>query len=266
MSWTFSNTGIGGGFGISPSGNPGGGMNFAAPTIGIVTSGLVINLDAGNAASYPGSGTTWTDLSGNNINGTLTNGPTFNSANGGSIVFDGSDDYCIFDTTSFPSGNSPFTMEVFVKKNVVTTVPIFAYGRDQVGGNTIPVLLLYSSNLIGLTFGSTTGDVFSTTVLSSGVWYHVCASYTTLQTKIYVNGTLENSTNYSSANIILDNTVNGNKGALAAQFSPFGNISGPPRRYGTFTGNIAKAALYNRALTDGEILQNFNALRGRFGI
>lgn len=264
MPWSFASSGNPGGFSGTSSGNPGG-MNAIATTP-IVTNGLLFNLDAGNVESYPGSGTTWTDLSGNNINGTLTNGPTFNSANGGSIVFDGSDDYCIFDTTSFPSGNSPFTMEVFVKKNVVTTVPIFAYGRDQVGGNSIPVLLLYSSNLIGLTFGSTTGDVFSTTALSSGVWYHVCASYTTSQTKIYVNGVLENSTNYSSANVILDNTVNGNKGALAAQFSPFGNISGPPRRYGTFTGNIAKVALYNRALTNSEILQNFNALRGRFGL
>ena len=54
----------------------------------IITSGLILNLDAGNVASYPGSGTTWTDLSGNGNNGTLINGPTFNSSNGGSILFD----------------------------------------------------------------------------------------------------------------------------------------------------------------------------------
>jgi len=59
----------------------------------IVTDGLVLALDAGNTKSYPGSGTTWTDLSGNGNTGTLTNGPTFDSANGGSIVFDGTNDY-----------------------------------------------------------------------------------------------------------------------------------------------------------------------------
>ena len=58
-----------------------------------VTSGLILNLDASNANSYPGSGTTWYDLSGNNKNGTLTNGPTFSAANGGCIVFDGVNDY-----------------------------------------------------------------------------------------------------------------------------------------------------------------------------
>jgi hypothetical protein len=59
----------------------------------IVTSGLVLCLDAANPKSYPGSGTTWTDLSGNGNNGTLVNGPTYSSVNGGSIVFDGSNDY-----------------------------------------------------------------------------------------------------------------------------------------------------------------------------
>jgi hypothetical protein len=66
----------------------------------IVTSGLVLALDAADKNSYPGSGTTWTDLSGNGNNGTLVNGPTFSSANGGSIVFDGVDDYVTCGTNS----------------------------------------------------------------------------------------------------------------------------------------------------------------------
>ncbi len=64
---------------------------FTGPNI--ITNGLILELDAANRKSYPGSGTTWTDLSGNGNTGTLTNGPTFSSANGGSIVFDGVDDY-----------------------------------------------------------------------------------------------------------------------------------------------------------------------------
>ena len=65
----------------------------------LVQNGLVLALDASDRNSYPGSGTTWRDMSGNSNNGTLTNGPTFNSANGGSIVFDGSDDYAQITTS-----------------------------------------------------------------------------------------------------------------------------------------------------------------------
>ena len=61
----------------------------------ILTDGLVFAVDAANKKSYPGSGTTWTDLAGSN-DGTLTNGPTFNSGDGGSIVFDGTDDLVDF--------------------------------------------------------------------------------------------------------------------------------------------------------------------------
>ena len=59
----------------------------------IVKDGLVLDLDAAKKDSYPGTGTAWNDISGNRNNGTLTNGPTFNSSNGGSIVFDGTNDY-----------------------------------------------------------------------------------------------------------------------------------------------------------------------------
>ena len=82
----------------------------------IVKSGLVLYLDAGNQNSYPGTGTTWTDISRNNNNGTLTNGPTFNSENGGSIVFDGTNDYV---STALTSTNS-FTWNVWYKTNTVS--------------------------------------------------------------------------------------------------------------------------------------------------
>jgi hypothetical protein len=69
-------------------------INFKTPTASsIVTNGLALYLDAGNASSYPGSGTNWTDLSSNGRNGTLTNGPTYSATNGGSIVFDGTNDF-----------------------------------------------------------------------------------------------------------------------------------------------------------------------------
>ena len=80
---------------IQPGINVNGGVRFEAgsSSVSIPTNGLQLYLDAGNASSYPGSGTSWTDLSSNGRNGTLTNGPTYSSADGGSIVFDGSNDY-----------------------------------------------------------------------------------------------------------------------------------------------------------------------------
>jgi hypothetical protein len=80
----------------------------------IVTNGLVLNYDAGQQNSYSGSGTTWTDLSGRGNTGTLTNGPTYSSANGGSIVFDGVDDYVNIGSQSLVgSGTSPFSVELW---------------------------------------------------------------------------------------------------------------------------------------------------------
>jgi len=89
----------------------------------IVTSGLVLALDAGNTKSYPGSGTVWTDLSGNGNTGTLTNGPTFNSSNGGSIVFDGVDDFVNIPYNTYWNTNvfgtaTNFTLECWHKPNV----------------------------------------------------------------------------------------------------------------------------------------------------
>ena len=77
----------------------------------IVTDGLVFCVDAANKRSYPGVGTTWTDLTANKNNGTLTNGPTFDSANGGSIVFDGTNDYVDLGSSLSISTSSPFSVE-----------------------------------------------------------------------------------------------------------------------------------------------------------
>jgi len=81
----------------------------------IVTSGLVLCLDAANKRSYPGTGTTWTDLSGNSNNGTLINGPTFNAGNQGGIVFDGTNDYISIGSQNIVgTGTSPFSVELCI--------------------------------------------------------------------------------------------------------------------------------------------------------
>ena len=238
---------------------------FAGPEVS--ESGLVLALDAGNTKSYPGSGTTWTDLSGRGNNGTLTNGPTYSGANGGSIVFDGVDDYGSVSCSQFQSGNNPLSMEVWFKwsgNGANTNNVIFSYGLDGGSGIGCPLVAVSSSKFL-FSFGSGQGDVLSNTTLQTNTWYHGIAVYDKSTTKVYLNGILENTTNYSTINIVLSGS-NGTNAGIGCLFSSFGNVVSTPTRYGTFNGNIGAIKYYNRALTAQEIQQNFNANRSRFGI
>ena len=102
----------------------------------IVENGLVLCLDAANKLSYPRTGTSWTDLSGNSYNGTLTNGPTFNAGNLGSIVFDGVDDYVdtVNTGTTFQFSNTTFTLSLWVKTNAVSGNLISKGATASTGG------------------------------------------------------------------------------------------------------------------------------------
>ena len=90
-----------------------GGIADPADYYNIITRGLILHLDASAPSSYPGSGTTWSDISGNNHVGTLTNGPTFSTDGGGSIVFDGTNDYVtIPDSPNWDFGTGEFSIEM----------------------------------------------------------------------------------------------------------------------------------------------------------
>jgi hypothetical protein len=194
------------------------------------------------------------------------NGVGYSSANKGSLSFDGVNDYVSFNTSSFPSGATSFSVNCFIKwsgNGTFTADIIFSYGRD--GANNDVTVWVNNSGFAELQFGSDTGKVFSSTSISTGVWYNICATYDKTQTKIYINSVLEGTTNYSSGNIILDNNVNGNTGAIGTLFSQYGNV-GSPTRYGTFNGNIAQVSIYNRALSASEVKQNYNATKSRYGL
>ena len=100
----------------------------------IVSDGLVLCLDAANRKSYVNGSTVWRDLSGNNNSGSLVNGPTFSSANGGSIVFDGTNDYVQIGSNLLPSGNSSHTVFSWVNKKTDNTgggwIPLITWGKN----------------------------------------------------------------------------------------------------------------------------------------
>jgi hypothetical protein len=234
----------------------------------IVTNGLIFNLDAGFTPSYSRSGTTWYDVSLSGNNGTLANGPTFNSGDGGSIVFDGTDDYGYFPTNNLPSGNSEISYNCWFKwggtYSTVFGSMIFGYGND-IGPNKVPILLLSNSgDKIRFEFGSSSGVVLSTNGITSGTWVNAIITYDKSFCRMYVNGDLNNSTSYSSANIEPSGS-SGYTGSIGTLFSNYGNI-GNPSRYGSFNGSIVIAQIYNRALSASEVLQNYNAQKSRFGL
>ena len=220
---------------------------------GIVTNGLVLNLDAGFTPSYTSSGTTWYDLSYGGNNGTLTNGPTFNSSDGGSIVFDGSDDYCPFYA---PNLGTTTTVEMWTKC-------ISLGGKMFFGWSVYDVWT--QGNAVGYNTGN--GDVYgisSAQVSSLGIvgnWKHLVfemrsdVSYT--NNKIYVNGVNQTlSQQYSSENA---NSRNFNSG--------YGTICGWLASSGYYMNQqVSSFRVYNRALTQSEITQNYNAQKSRFGL
>jgi len=227
-------------------------------TGGIVTNGLVLNLDAAKTDSYPGTGTTWRDLSGNSNNGTLTNGPTFSGiGKQASIVFDGVDDYVNLGSPNsskltfgslcswvyLKSGG--VTFQQVVGKRTAGNAPGFDYMLDLSSTGT---------NIRGLiSNGSSFNMITGITTLNYDTWYYICFTWDGSNLKIYLNG-ISNSTPVTQT-ITPQITDNPLDIAIAKDPSP---------RY--FKGNIADTQIYNRALSAQEALQNFNALRGRYGI
>jgi hypothetical protein len=219
-------------------------------TKGVVQSGLVLNLDAGVSSSYPGSGTTWTDLSGNGNTGTLTNGPTYSSANGGSIVFDGSNDYVNFGNI-LNIGTGQFSLEYFGKASTMTTnyAKISSKGQYLLSGSWLISHSKTPDNNYSVSFELGDGVSFGTGILVDTV-YHVCFTRNDSNNiQLYLNGELKNS---------LVSTYN---------FTNSTNYSIGRSGFGEYwKGNMFSYRHYNRALTSTEIAQNFNATRARFGI
>jgi len=223
----------------------------------LVEDGLVLALDAGNTKSYPGSGTTWTDLSGNGNDGTLTNGPTFDSGNLGSIDFDGTDDFC---TTGTPL--DPVAYGLFADSSSSWSVTSFfnadtgASGRDTITGkgggagvNATYITYREGSNLRVRLRGGTVTTV--STNISANTWYEVTVTWDGTTAKSYFNSVF---------------ATNVSVGVAAKQGRDF-NIGATNSGGGLFfDGKVSVTLVYNKALTAAEITQNYNALKGRYGI
>jgi hypothetical protein len=235
-------------------------QRFKIPTP-IVTSGMVLNLDTGYYNSYPGTGTTWSDLSGSGNNGTLINGPTYvYSGASSSIQFDGVDDYV---SQTYNNLSSGLTFNAWIR--TTSTRSVKSYVGDA-SNNVVGITLNSVWNGFGVTNGKVNynnarkndnwGQYNSTASVNDGNWTYITVTHskTNELVSLYINGTLDST---------FDNTSSG----VYDQWANMGfNVIS--RGYGGdyFNGNISVVHIYNRALSATEVSQNFNALRGRFGI
>ena len=213
----------------------------------LVTNGLSLYLDAANSSSYPGSGTTWTDISGNNRNGALTNGPTFNSSNGGSIVFDGTNDFVSVASDANILSTTAYT------KTVWFYVTSFSTDNNLIsaGSSGQHALWLFTSNKLNAGHNGNWNTVVSTTTLVLNRWYFGSVTFNnTSGWVLYLNGVQE-STSVSTTTFTGTGTIS------IGSYQNLGNY---------FTGRIATATVYNRVLSSSEILQNYNATKSRFGL
>jgi hypothetical protein len=229
-------------------------MYYGAPPI--VTNGLVLALDAGNTKSYVSGSTTWFDISGNNNSGSLVNGPTFSNQNGGCIVFDGVNDYVTSTSNINITGSSPRTFEcwVYVSQSIDRNV---MGGGTETNGTMFDTIIWSQGGylrVIGHYYGGgfdTTSTLPSRNTINLSQWNHIVHIYDGTVCSLYTNGIFSNSST-------LPLTTGNNTVKLGR-----GNFSGG---YNSFPGRGGIFRVYNRALSQQEITQNYNATKTRFGL
>lgn len=184
----------------------------------------------------------WKDLSGNSFDGELMNGVSYDSNNRGSIVFDGVDDYINCGSSIQISNN--FTLSVWHKNaNGGYIIDQGNIGEDPTGS------LEWNGN--GLSIGSNNiSSVSANGTINTSNWNHIVCTFTSSTVKFYING-------------VLDST----KTASFSSFTPSGILKIGRRAFNTssiFSGNIGVVSIYNKVLTDSEVLQNYNSQKSRY--
>lgn len=222
----------------------------------IVTDGLVFCIDAGNSKSYPGSGSSWTDVQSNN-NVTLSGSPSYSNNNKGYLSFSSASSQ--YGTASSPGNLSTWTVETFVRftssySTKVSSIVTGQYNLSNklnfsIGTNNAPINYNIAVGFFDGSWHNTTGVAYAT-----NTWVHIVGSYDGATVKQFTNGVQVQTLSYAGTpssggelriNRRWDDTVTS------------GNL---------FDSNISLIRIYNRALSSSEIAQNYNASKGRFNL
>ena len=214
----------------------------------IVTNGLIWYLDASNPKSYISGSTTWNDVSKNGNSGALVNGPSYTSSYGGSVVFDGVNDYFLSPNTILPISSS-FTLEYAVLITELPTTSPAEYNyifQNSAGYQTNGIYAEFGPGYYNIiTLNSSSIGISISKVPQANIMYYMSATYENRTLIVYENGIRYGTTNltFDPLNNTTNNFYIGNRGPF---FVPFWRF-------------------YNRALTPTEVLQNYNAVKGKFG-
>jgi hypothetical protein len=215
------------------------------------SSSTVFALDAGLSASYPGSGTTWFDLSGNARNFALTNGPAYSSINSGLISFDGSDDYAV---TNYTITSNPITVLVWYNSRnfssastvdgLISNYELSAQGFDiRKLGTGLHISQSTSAGFI---------DSYITNSVVDNTWYNIAFTYNGNSLITYTNGSLVSST------VLVATRLNGTKIVIGTSAY---DISAR-----TLSCFVSEVRILDKALTSTELLNYYNATKGRYGL
>lgn len=224
----------------------------------IVRDGLVLHLDAANRKSYPGSGTAWNDLSGNGNNGTLVNGPTYGSSNNGLLTFDGVDDYVNISNAAIGNfGTSNFTVSCWGKaaSGSTGTRGIFSKYNPHSASGTGWFLFYRDGNIWARITQDLVAPLEASSIsvnIGTNVWYLFTMVRSGNSFLLYANDTLLQTNTTTN---LIDCSSN----------APLRIGSGYVSGY-YYSGDCSGASIYNRELTATEVRQNFNAIRGRYGV
>ena len=240
----------------------------------IVTDGLVLALDAADRNSYISGSTTWINLTENANNSILTNGPTFNSDNGGNIVFDGTNDYLLFNPSSSLTGLTSLTANMWLKIQDAGAV-LFYKSDNNVNrgwwieyGNNINSTGLDGYGFSAVSSASNIRYYIAKNQVSTGSWVNFTVTWDGVfpntsgtGVKIYINSAQNTTTTYTQAGT---GTWLPDTGADPLTFGQSNLTDTPNADY--FLGSAGVLMLYNRALSAAEVLQNYNAQKSRFNL
>ncbi|MFD2551062.1 LamG-like jellyroll fold domain-containing protein [Bizionia sediminis] len=258
LNYVNSNGLVGGNVGVNSHG-----ASIQTKTYDLVP-GMLLYLDANNTESYTGSGTAWSDLSGNGNHGTLQNGVNYSSTNNGSLVFDGIDDYFVTTNNLDLSDTDNLTIQIIFKTTATAAQMILEHSANWNSNNAFGVLSNNNSTdkKIQFTDHNQGYNVSNTTTsLNDGNWHFIAITTdrslaAVNQNLMYINGNTPSAVN--NTGLINDNSGN---------FTSFPlYIASRAGSLNFFSGNIAQILIYKRVLTPEEIQQNYNAVRVKYGL
>ena len=234
----------------------GGTSNYVATTTSLIQDSLFLNVDASNSISYTGSETTWTDLTGSGYDGTLINGPSYDSNESGSIQTDGSNDYVLFGPLPYVgTSSSNLTWELWVNPSDTDGNIMSMSNTNPQGSWNMPPIAASGSKFIAKMWNN--NILYADNTYSQGTWYHVVLTwdYNNNTQSLYVNGVLndsESGINYSASN--------GNNYIFLGDDNPGANNTG------MFGGKYGEFRIYNKSLSSSEVQSNYNSTKSRYGL